>query len=264
MTNKSNHVLKVENFIEGVPTTVRLYNSNGNVLNSNIIPEGGFAFIEWSSKGIKPKRTSNGVKFKKTTVAATLDSFVMINLYEFFNNAGVVSIHSNVPANFDNPSGNAGAAYPLEFLKKEVTNGLLTAIVDNRRVPFYMGNLSSNTKDNMTLQGQNIGLKGAQCKELFILGSSDHGNYTKILKLFYSDGTSEKVLIGFADWFLKPLSGEWIAFRAPYGLSSQLQKINGNPKLYVQKIKLNSSKKLIGIKFPTQITMHIFAISFLR
>ncbi len=262
--NKSNHVLKVENFIEGAPTAVRLYNSNGSILNSNIIPEGGFAFIEWSSKGIKPKRTSDGVKFKKTTVAATLGDFVMIDLSKFFNNAGVASIHSNVPANFDNPSGNAGAAYPLEFLKKQIINGLLTAIVDNRQVPFYMGDLSSNIKDNMTLQGQNIALKGAQCKELFILGSSDHGNYTKILKLFYSDGTSEKALVGFADWFLKPLSGEWIAFTAPYGLNSQLQKINGNPKLYVQQIKLNSSKKLIGIKFPTQITMHIFAISFLR
>ncbi len=83
----------------------------------------------------------------------------------------------------------------------------------------------------------------------------------RTMKLYYSDGTSEEVTVGFADWFLEPLPGEWIAFSAPYGISSQMQRINGNPKLYVQRIKLDSSKELIGIKFPVQITMHIFAIT---
>jgi len=262
--NKSDHALKINDFMEGKPTKARLYNGNGTILNSNTIPKGGFAFIEWPSTKVFSQNVSAPTHFEKTTVAATADDFVMINLSKFFNNLGVVSIHSNVPANFDNPAGNAGAAYPLEFLKKRIDDGLLKVTVDKRQVPFYVGKLSSITKDNMTLQGQKIGLEGVFCKKIFILGSSDHGNYIKTMKIFYLDGTSEEVSIGLADWFLKPLHGEWTAFTAPYGLNSQMQRIDGNPKIYVQQIKINSSKKLIGIKFPTQITMHIFAITLLH
>ncbi len=262
--NDSNHSLKVNDFIKGSPIEVTVSSSDGSVLNSNVIPKGGFVFIKWLSKEKRVKSSSKNVKFEKSTVAATSGNFVMIDLSNLFNNKGVVSINSNIPANFDNPSGDVGAAYPLEFLKKQIVKGMLMSVVDKQKVPFYMGEMSSNIKDNMTLQGQKIGVKNTLYKELFILGSSDHGNYVKSMKLFYLDGTSKEVPIGFADWFLKPLRDEWIAFKAPYGLNSQMQKIDGNPKLYVQKVKLNDSKKLIGIEFPVQITMHIFAISLLR
>lgn len=262
--NKSNRTLKINDFIEGTPTKVKVYNNNGTFLNSSDVPKGGFAFIEWHSTNIASQSMSAPVHFKKTTVAATIGNFVMINLSEFFNNCGVVSIYSSVPANFDNPSGNSGAAYPLEFLKKQIVKGILMVVIDNQKVPFYMGSISSNTKNNITLQGQKIGVKNARYKNIFILGSSDHGNYVKSMKLFYLDGTSQEVPIGFADWFLKPLDGEWIAFTAPYGLNSQMQKIDGNPKLYIQKVKINSSKELTGIEFPEQTTMHVFAISLLR
>jgi hypothetical protein len=127
-----------------------------------------------------------------------------------------------------------------------------------------MKGLASGTKNNMTLQGQKIGVKRGKYKEMFLLGSADHGNYKKVSKIYYSDGSFKEVVIGFADWFLKPLPGEWTVFKAPYGLNSQMQKINGQPKLYVQQIKLDASKELVGIEFPNQITLHIFAITLLR
>ncbi len=262
--NRSNRPLKIDTLIGGKLIKAYVYNDNGSILKSNVVPKGGFAFVDWSSTKAISQSSSVTVQFKKSSVAATYGKFVMIDLSKFFNNSGVVSIRSNVPANFDNPSGSAGAAYPLEFFKKQIKKGLFMPKVDKMRIPFYIGKLLSNAKDNMTLQGQKIGMESANYKELFLLGSADHGNYIKTVKLYYSDGSSEEVAIGFADWFLKPLAGEWTAFTAPYGLNSQMQRINGNPKIYVQRIELDDSKKLIGIEFPEQITMHIFAITLSR
>ncbi len=262
--NNSDHPLSINSLIKGELIKAYVYNNDGSILKSNIAPIGGFAFVTWFSINATSQSIPVTVQFKRSTVAATSGKFVMINLSPFFNNSGVVSIHSNIPANFDNPSGSVGAAYPLEFLKKQIKSGLFTPKFDEMQVPFYMGKLSSNTKDNMTLQNQKIGVRGDNYKELFLLGSADHGNYIKTVKFYYSDGSSEEGAVGFADWFLKPLPGEWAVFSAPYGLNSQMQKINGKPKLYVQQIKLDGSKKLIGIEFPNQITMHIFAITLLR
>ena len=264
--NKSDRSLNVNTLINGKIIKAYVYNGNGSILKSSTMPEDGFAFIEWLSTNINPSGTfaSVPIKFEKSTTIATSGKFVMIDLTQFFNNQGVVSIHSNIPANFDNPSGSVGTAYPLESLKKQIKNDLFVAKVGKMQIPFYMGKLLSNAKDNMTLQGQRIGIEKANYKELFLLGSSDHGSYVKMAKLYYSDGSYEEIAIGFADWFLEPLPNEWTAFTAPYGLNSQMQRINGNPKLYVQQIKLDNSKKLIGIEFPDQITMHIFAISLLR
>lgn len=262
--NKSNHPLNINSFVTGKIFRAYIYNNDGSILKSSTVPGGGFAFIDWLSTNVSVHSAPVTVRFKRSTVVATSGKFVMIDLSPFFNNSGVVSIHSNIPANFDNPAGSAGAAYPLEILKKQIKNGLFILKIEEMQIPFYMGMLLSNAKDNMTLQDQKISIEKANYKELFILGSADHGNYVKTAKLYYSDGSSEKVAIGFADWFLNPLPGEWTVFTAPYGLNSQMQKINGKPKLYVQRIKLDDSKKLIGIEFPNQITMHIFAITLLH
>lgn len=262
--NQSNHSIAVDSLIKERLSKAFIYGNDGTLVKTNMIPKNGFAFIEWISTNAPTNGTTVIPQFEKTRVASANENFVMIDLSSFFNNAGIVSIHSNKPANFDNPSGNAGAAYPLEFLMNKVKDGVFTSKVARMQIPFYMGKLLSNAKDNMTLQGQKLGVKEDNYKELFLLGSSDHGNYIKTARLYYSDGSSKEVAIGFADWFLNPLTGEWTVFTAPYGINSQMQKINGNPKLYVQRISLDSSKKLRGIKFPTQITMHIFAITLLR
>ncbi|WP_036222267.1 glycoside hydrolase family 9 protein [Mesoaciditoga lauensis] len=262
--NQSNHSVAIDSFINGKFSKAFIYSNDGTLVKTNMIPKNGFAFIEWISTNVLTNETTVIPHFEKTRVASANENFVMIDLSSFFNNAGIVSIHSNKSANFDNPSGNTGAAYPLEFLREKIKNGVFTSKVARMQIPFYMGKLLSNAKDNMTLQGQKLGIKKDNYKELFLLGSSDHGNYIKTVKLYYSDGSSKEVAIGFADWFLKPLTGEWTVFTAPYGINSQMQKINGNPKLYVQRIKLDSSKKLMGIEFPNQITMHIFAITLLR
>ncbi len=262
--NLSNRFLNIRTFTAGKISKAHVYTTNGSILKSQTIPPGGFAFVEWFSTSTVLQIGTSSIRFEKSTVARTFEKFVMIDLSRFFNNTGIVSIHSNVPANFDNPNGVAGAAYPLEFLEKKVNNGLLTSQIESMRVPFYMGKLSSNKKDNMTLQNQTISVKRANYKALFILGSADHGTHVRMATLYYSDGTSKKVAIKFADWFFNSLPGEWVVFRAPYGLDLHMQKINGEPKLYVQKIELDGSKELIGIKFPNQITLHIFAITLLR
>ncbi len=262
--NESPMLLNLSETIDGTVVKAMVYSENGILLNESFIPQDGFGFIEWIGNSIAKTKREIATEFRKVSFVATSGNFLMVNLSEFFNNSGMASESSSVPANFDNPSGNAGGAYPIGPLRSVINNGLLTVTIDNVRVPFYIGTLRSNTPDNMTFRGQRIGIPPGKYKDLFLLGSSDHGNYIRILKLYYSDGSSEDASVGFADWYLEPLPGEWIAFTFPYGLTSQMQMESGNPKLYVQMIMINDSKNLIGIEFPSQITMHLFAATLMR
>lgn len=259
--NDSTAPVDLSKTADGTPTSILSYSDEGRLTNGTSVPRNGFGFVEWNAKTSDMTAEKQAVKFQKTKSIAESKNFSMLDISEFFNNSGMVSDNSSAPANFDNPSGNAGGAYPIGPLSRKIENGLLTTTIDGSPVPFYLGALKSDTPDNMTFQGQNIGIPGGKYGDLFILGASDHGNYVKVLKLYYSDGSSEEVSVGFGDWYLKPLPGEWTAFAFPYGLTTQMQRATGNPKLYVQRIRVNDSKDLIGIGFPLQITMHLFAIT---
>ena len=200
----------------------------------------------------------------KINIAKIFDNFLMLNLSNIFNDSGIVSVNSNIPANFDNPSGITGAAYPLEFLRNKIKNGILWVNVDNLSVPFYLGEILSNTSDNIRLKGQSISIESTRISKIFLLGASDHGNYQRNLKIYYSDGSTQEIPIEFSDWFSGPLPNEIVAFEFPYGLSSTMQRMEGHPKMYIQAIETNDSKKIIELEFPNQMTMHIFAITLMK
>ncbi|MCL5033340.1 MAG: hypothetical protein M1542_08875 [Thermotogae bacterium] len=222
-------------------------------------------FIQWiTNKVIQKKSNQSAIFESKINIAKIFDNFLMLNLSNIFNDSGIVSVNSNIPANFDNPSGITGAAYPLEFLRNKIKNGILWVNVDNLSVPFYLGEILSNTSDNIRLKGQSISIESTRISKIFLLGASDHGNYQRNLKIYYSDGSTQEIPIEFSDWFSGPLPNEIVAFEFPYGLSSTMQRMEGHPKMYIQAIETNDSKKIIELEFPNQMTMHIFAITLMK
>lgn len=223
------------------------------------------AFIQWNGNIINQEKSSQHVTFtNKLEIIKTVDNFLLLDLSNVFDDSGIVSINSNIPANFDNPSGVAGAAYPLQFLTNKLKDGILDTEINKQQIPFYFGKLISNTFDNLRLKGQTLSIEATHVSEIFLLGASDHGSYQRNLEIYYSDGSIQRVPIEFSDWFTGPLPNEIVAIEFPYGLSSTMQRVTGNPKMYIQIIKTDGTKEIIGFKFPDQITMHIFAITLMK
>jgi|YelNatPaOPRAMG01_1025707.scaffolds.fasta_scaffold34261_2 hypothetical protein len=266
--NTSDKSMSFDSTTNGTIVNVYSFPLNANTakeLSNEYINEKSIDFIQWNTNKVIQKEINQSIIFNnKITIAKTFGNFLTLDLSNIFNDSGIVSINSNTPANFDNPSGTTGAAYPLQFLTNEIKDGFLEVNINKYQIPFYFGKVLSNSLDNVRLEGQNISINATKISEIFLLGSSDHGNYQRNLKIYYSDGSTQETPIEFADWFLGPLPNEIVAFEAPYGISSTMERIEGHPKLYVQIIKTDHSKEIIGIGFPSQITMHIFAITLME
>ncbi|POZ90733.1 hypothetical protein AD60_05815 [Petrotoga sp. SL27] len=181
----------------------------------------------------------------------------LLNIEELFNNDGIVSFSNRKSGNFDNFDGIIGAKYPAEELTKHLVNNLL--FYEKEDVYFK---IKIDRNDNLILTSQVINLKNIEKKfdYMYIVGASDHGNYTGKILILYQDGSSQEVNIAFSDWCQSPIYGETIFLEFGYRYDSLGITENINPKMYLLKIPLKSVP-LQSIFLPQIPTMHIFAIS---
>ncbi len=180
--------------------------------------------------------------------------FAVLNLTELFNNNGISGERER--GNFDNPDGVVGASYSREELKKFLKNGLLKL----GDVPFALMERESG-EDNIACFGQRMVLKEPlRVQRIYVLGSSDHGNYSSEIVLGTGSGRMEKKL-EFSDWCGEPVFGERVAVEMPYRYISNGQKQFIKPKLFVQVLEVGG-ERIDYVELPVQPTMHIFAITF--
>jgi len=213
-------------------------------------------------------------KIEKTTYEATteeslytqtaevegvfIDNSFLFDIEELFNNDGIVSFSDRKSGNFDNYDGIIGAKYPAEELIKHLTNNVFFYEKEDVYFKFQI-----DGKDNLILTSQVINLKNIEktFDYMYIVGASDHGNYTGKVMILYQDGSSQEVDIAFSDWCQSPIYGETILLEFGYRYDSLGITENINPKMYLLKIPLKSVP-VQSIFLPQIPTMHIFAISF--
>ncbi|MBL5980836.1 hypothetical protein NAAC61_01280 [Petrotoga sp. 8T1HF07.NaAc.6.1] len=186
-----------------------------------------------------------------------IDNSFLLTIEELFNNDGIVSFSDRKSGNFDNYDGIIGAKYPSEELIKYLTNNVFFYEKEDVYFKFKI-----DGKDNLILTSQVINLKDIEkiSDYMYIVGASDHGNYTGKVMILYQDGSTQEVNIAFSDWCQTPIYGETVLLEFGYRYDSLGITENINPKMYLLKIPLKSTP-VQSIFLPQIPTMHIFAIS---
>ncbi|KLO24676.1 MULTISPECIES: hypothetical protein [unclassified Marinitoga] len=181
------------------------------------------------------------------------DNYYIANLDNIFNNNGIVEFSERKEGNFDNPDGVFGAKYPAEEIEKYLSNNIL-------KYNNILFKIKIQGLDNLIAVGQKLELKNIIGNTLYILGSSDHGNYQAKLIIEYTDGTLQEEILSFSDWCQQPIFNENIVIDTKYRYNGIGIKENLNPKIYLNKFLLKN-KKIKYIYLPKKPTMHIFAIT---
>lgn len=194
--------------------------------------------------------------------------YKLLQLDDIYNNDGFASIHNRTKGNFDNMQGVLGAAYPLEELEKSLSiNELMKSgdennyssisLLFNNNAPFI---IEIGDMNNFRLQNQTISFDPFIASEVYILGSSNHGNYSSEIKIIYEDDTYQEKILGFSDWCSGPSFGEITAKEFPFRYESNGNKQNIICYLYIQKINIPEGK-VKGLIFSESINTHVFSIS---
>jgi hypothetical protein len=121
-----------------------------------------------------------------------LNMYTLLEMNPVFDNNGIIDSLSRKEGNFDNYTGVIGAAYPEEEIEKLMVDGYV--YIEN--IPYLM---NTEGNDNLRTTGQKFSI-GLSAKRLHVLGSSDHGDYTDTITIFYEDGTKEYFDLSFSDW----------------------------------------------------------------
>jgi len=182
-----------------------------------------------------------------------IDNYSIIDLDNVFNNDGITSFSNRREGNFDNPDGVFDAKYPSEEIIKELSNNF----IKYNDIPFK---IKIEGNDNLVCAGQKLEINNTKGQKLFILGSSEHGNYQEKILIEYIDGEIQEELLSFSDWCQSPIYGENIVIDTIYRYNGLGIKENLNPKIYLNTFDLKN-KELKNIFLPKKPTMHIFAIT---
>jgi hypothetical protein len=182
-----------------------------------------------------------------------IDNYSILDLDNVFNNDGITSFSNRREGNFDNPDGVFGAKYPSEEIIKELSNNF----IKYNDIPFK---IKIDGNDNLVCAGQRLEINNTKGQKLFILGSSEHGNYQEKILIEYIDGEIQEELLSFSDWCQSPIYGENIVIDTIYRYNGLGIKENLNPKIYLNTFDLKN-KELKNIFLPKKPTMHIFAIT---
>ncbi len=176
--------------------------------------------------------------------------FLAMELKGIYNNDGIA--YEREAANFDNPDGTIGARYPAEEIEKNLKDEFFIF----NGIPFV---LTIKGKDNIACNGQKIVLeRPILVHKIYILGSSDHGDYSGDIVLGTGRG-EEKTRISFSDWCGEPVFGERIVMEIPYRYISSGERQYVKPKIYLQILKVE--REINYMILPDLPTMHIFSIT---
>ncbi|MCD6254288.1 MAG: glycoside hydrolase family 9 protein [Thermotogae bacterium] len=181
------------------------------------------------------------------------EGYLLLDLTPIFNNDGIIRERKH--GNFDNPDGVVGSCYSWEEMEKQINDSIFLY----QDIPFKISEKSSG-EDNIVCSGQRIelGTSVKVCK-IYMLGSSDHGDYEANLILLGDSECVEK-RIAFSDWCGSPVFGERTALKMKYRYLADGQKQFISPKLYVWEMETDGFP-LSAIELPLLPTMHIFAIT---
>lgn len=112
--------------------------------------------------------------------------------------------------------------------------------------------------DNIKCLQQKIPIQKNYYSSVLILGIAEWGDVFDYVNLVYSDGTKDKLLISFPDWYKTDSKDEGFAWKGKiFGALDE----NDYRGMYCLSFNINSSKQVDYLELPKKENMHIFSIS---
>ena len=188
-----------------------------------------------------------------------------VNLLEELDNDGIAESDNLRDGNFDcpdHPEGVPGSSYPGELLPK---TGAAFQVDAHPEVVFLFPSKAPGEFNNVSCNGQYLEFEVGRFRAVYLLGSSENGDFSDTFHLNYNEGPAEKEL-GFSDWCNEASFGEKTGFKFPFRYAmfpEGVEQEGISCRLWVQKMPLDPAKTLSGITLPYQRRMHIFAITLL-
>lgn len=195
------------------------------------------------------------LQYNQKHISNRIESFKHIGLLEYFNNNGVsdsyeitgVSEFSNGGRYFD------ASDFPNQrFIQIENMN-------------FMLPEISINSFDNIYCSGQELQLSIDSPKYIMFLGCSELGSHSEYVEITYSNGEKKELLIEFTNYCkFPPIFDERTAWESRV-LERQNDQVNEFPYkgyVYAKNYSLDIQDKIVSIKLPECMNMHIFAITF--
>ncbi|MEU6348336.1 GH92 family glycosyl hydrolase [Streptomyces sp. NPDC047072] len=202
----------------------------------------------------------SGTAVGKTSLAVTVAPRGSL-LWSLDNN-GISSDDTAPTGDFDG----GGASYSAKALADSgVAPG---STVTAGGFSFSWPRVNPGDPDNIVAAGQVLEVSGTATK-LALLGSAGNGSSSGTLTLTYTDGTSERVGVGFSDWTLgggaqKPSYGNVVAVRSAYRLYSGGVDDVDTYVFATAPIALATGKQLGSVTLPASTSggrMHVFGLA---
>jgi beta-glucuronidase len=215
---------------------------------------------EWDASGL-PDGSVHEIKFTATDSGGQVaEQKISVKIY---NKPGKyvdlpydhdwISVNSS----YTNGTGWDYAAEDLPASNSEfVYNGK-----DARKVKFRFGDKSDGSLNTVECAKQKIAFAPGYYSKVYILGAMHDGGTRVPFMLNYTDGTQEKVIVGFSDWWGgNPAFGEELAIKTSHHHEASGERKPGSG-IYMQMIAPDSKKVLASIVLPSEPKLHIFAMT---
>lgn len=208
--------------------------------------------------------TDNGQSYSLSPLGIQV-TVPFASLQAAYDNVGITDNSNTAPGNFDG----VGSSYSEQNL---TASGLAPgATVYQDGTTLTWPNVPAGQPDNVVADGQVVDISGSG-RDLVLLGSGDYGTGTGTATVTYTDGSTTRQTVNFADWYSNsPASGNGLVTQT---LSWNQAPGSGNGphsvSLYSADVKLQSGKTVESVTLPTVsngvasgvTAMHIFAMAF--
>lgn len=130
------------------------------------------------------------------------------------------------------------------------------------QIPFRMPPLEDGANNHIRSNGQ--GVSGFPVKDysaIYILATGKFGDQTGDLVFHYEDGSSESRALKISDWSMRPQFIEQIGILLPYAYRRNQIDRDREPRLFIQSVAIDPTRKLQSINVPVNDYLKIFGMT---
>ena len=185
------------------------------------------------------------------------DHYMMLDLASHFNNDGISSDADRTDGDFTG----LGNTYPEEDLPTS------NSVLECDGVIFRFPDKRDGLENNISLEGQRIGVPVNRYDGLFLLGASSGYSVEDTVRFVFENRKCENTYFGLSSWRLcRNLKyGERVAVKCSgYHFPSQhvfTEHLDVDYGIWMQYIPIGTDSQLTHIEFPDNPDLHIFAIT---
>ena len=240
-----------------VVTSVTYSVDGGEVLQMESIGEGDYQ-ATWDASGL-PDGSAHELKFTATdTGNQTAEAKAKVTIDNKPGQyVGLPFDHDWISWNKNRGDG-TGYDFPAEELPDSNSEFIFNGA---EKVKFRLGEKTDGAKNNVECNKQKIAFAPGNYTKVHILATMHNGGSRQPFILNYTNGTSEKVVTGFSDWWGgNPVFGEETVMMTTHHHEVAADRKPG-VALYIQTLEPDKKKILSSIGLPADKKIHIFAMT---